>query len=763
MNHQHQKWLALAIAAGATVTLGYTPSNSGMWMSLWGLRTMALVTLFRTFKDEAEIQQEEDAIAPEETIAQLQQQIVVLNQQLMQQRQVYQSQGRKLYQAFQQDKTALLSQQGQLQSQYQRLEQQAIALETQKRQLQLERAQMQDWAEKQSEQITNQQKEAQEAIAAKEQQIEKRLLAERESILENLKAQWEQLQEKQRAEIEARDQMIEDMERRLKDVMLHAHSLQMPDTTEGMTTEELHADRVIDYLYSHGVIVKSPQVKPLGNFKFELAFKVLAIAPGAQEQKGKWATSLLDAYKRIQDKLADGIPGVVPGCKTRPSVDIRNQRLALKIDTSGVDWVEQARIAEQVEIVEADPNWLLEIAEIGNHFRITGPTDTGKSILADNLVGALRQVFQTLTLTTADPKYPFTEWTTFTPQYKGIDECFSGVFKLEKLIISRFAKARKAVDVGLPLPEFEPELFALDEAEILVDEARSLDDANPPSRGQIKLQKQITRALRKGLKLGRGLTKKRGKGLKVLYIAQSPLCSRLGFHRDDLDQSVNIFIGENIPRALQEELKGKISSEQRDYWLEQYHLRLERGDRYFCLVKLPASGGKKSLFLATMPKPGTYAVEGIQQTELAEPEQLDEDALKYLAEAEITDDVEDDDENVNEDSEDGDFTTLERNRLEFAYQLEPESTQQIDFSAIPTQGLELLSYVCGRGSRHADAEGWFAVDKLRSNWGKDRGIQTEALKTLLRQLNEHRMGEFRAGGEKQWRPTISPEFLPQSE
>lgn len=59
-------------------------------------------------------------------------------------------------------------------------------------------------------------------------------------------------------------------------------------------------------------------------------------------------------------------------------------------------------------ILEVDLNWFLVLGETGNHFRITGDTDTGKSTLMENLVNVMRQVWTNLRLSVADPKYPNT-------------------------------------------------------------------------------------------------------------------------------------------------------------------------------------------------------------------------------------------------------------------------------------------------------------------------------------------------------------------
>lgn len=94
----------------------------------------------------------------------------------------------------------------------------------------------------------------------------------------------------------------------------------------------------------------------------------------------------------------------------------------------------------------------------------------------------------------------------------------------------------------------------------------------------------------------------KGKGVIVAYVTQSPLCSRINLNKDDFDNSTNIFIGENIPRALTEELSSKLSNKETAYLSKQYELRRERGDVFFALIKTP-----KSAFIATMPPAGYYA------------------------------------------------------------------------------------------------------------------------------------------------------------
>ncbi len=601
-----------------------------------------------------------------------------------------------------------------------------------KQHYQQEREMLHAWADQQVQLQQQQDTENHRNLEDRRAQMEAALDQQRELLIQQLEHQAAELEEHANAKIAAYQQFIADQEATIESLRQTVYRLQQPELINGASTFELLGDRIIEFLYEHGVIVRDPRVVPSEN-KFELSFSILPIPPGKNE-KSKFAESLFDAYQRIANKLSEGVPSVVPNCKTLPKVSLGKRRISMLIDVSGIDWVAINRVDP---IVEADAEWLLDMVERGNHFRINGPTDSGKSALIDNIVGAMRQTWPELRLTVADPKYPFTEWTTFEPNYKGAEESFKGVASLEKLIDNRFVLARREKEAGRPLPEFDPELFVLDEAEILMDDARAQDEAAPPKRGQVSLQRHLTRMLRKGLKIGRGLTKQRGRGLKVAYVAQSPLCSRIGLNRDDLDQSVNIFLGENIPRALEEELKGKLSTSDRDYWLDQYQMRIKRGDVFFCLVKAP---GKRP-FMATLPAPGTYAVTGMQTVALSTPiedvgEPLPIEEYEALA---IVDELE----------------------HVFSLDVEPEDeVVQPDLTNLPDRGLELIAYVHERGSRYATDAGWIPVAKLRDNWGKDRGFTTKALKDLLTVLSDRQLGAFNEDRSK-WRLTIDPRFFPR--
>lgn len=224
--------------------------------------------------------------------------------------------------------------------------------------------------------------------------------------------------------------------------------------------------------------------------------------------------------------IKTGLKAIVPNCRTIPTTDLKNSQITVTIDISGID-----RDASKNPIKAVASDYLLHVVSASNHFRLSGPTDSGKSTLADNLIGALSLTFGGFRVVLLDPKYPFSEWTTFHPDYKGFRDCLNGIAEIGDRVDARLEEAKRLVEQGKPIPDYEPELIAVDELEVLYDEALVIDDYT--ASGKSPSQKKLIQSLRKGLKVGRGLTKAKGNGIKVMYVTQSPLCSRIGLNRDD--------------------------------------------------------------------------------------------------------------------------------------------------------------------------------------------------------------------------------------
>lgn len=253
------------------------------------------------------------------------------------------------------------------------------------------------------------------------------------------------------------------------------------------------------------------------------------------------------------------------------------------------------------KLVEPPIKRFIDALQASNHIRLTAPTDSGKSALLDNVLGIYSDIYQgKQSLTLLDPKYPFTDWSGHKPDYKGFDECLGAMSLLQVKIEKRLSEAKELADAGKGIPDYEAELFATDELELLYADALSADGEK---KGDIT--KALAKAINTGLKMGRGLTKTKGKGIKVLYVTQSPLCSKIGQNKDAFDQSTSIYLGTNISLVLQDggELDGKITAAKRKALEKEYNARIAANQKYIMLVRLPNGG---DCFLMQTPKPGEF-------------------------------------------------------------------------------------------------------------------------------------------------------------
>lgn len=62
-----------------------------------------------------------------------------------------------------------------------------------------------------------------------------------------------------------------------------------------------------------------------------------------------------------------------------------------------------------------------------------------------------------------------------------------------------------------------------------------------------------------------------------------------------------------------------------------------------------------------------------------------------------------------------------------------------------------VEYLSGQGAQYSDPEGWITVEKLRSNWAKKYGLNTEQVRQLLTALTGIQAGEWRNFDQKEWR------------
>lgn len=235
-------------------------------------------------------------------------------------------------------------------------------------------------------------------------------------------------------------------------------------------------------------------------------------------------------------------------------------------------------------IIEANDDWLLDFALRNYHFRICGETGSGKSTFVENLINCLAiSLGKSVKIVLIDPKYPLSDFN-IESQYKGINEALNGLNYLKTEVETRLKEASLDKGNKLNVRSFEPILFVIDEIDWIANE----------------YGKEASKLLKVGLKVGRALN------IKVCYLGQSPLCSDLpGFRKNDFKNSANIILGEMALLGIDEICYPK----QKRYILNELENRIDRGDRYYALVK-PMS---KSPFTAILPKPKQYSFKSLNE------------------------------------------------------------------------------------------------------------------------------------------------------
>lgn len=448
--------------------------------------------------------------------------------------------------------------------------------------------------------------------AQSEHRRRERVLVEQYSQLEGqFQSQWQEAAQKYEALLDEYQKVLDSYHPEIREIQA-TFTQQMASVTEerdriytqlaqyhnakpftGATKADINGNRLIDFFLNQGVICDADHCE--SHFEFDEIW--LRPRTATVETLSKYASVIQLQFELLKPPEFD----IEKGCiKVILRTHTREKTAAIAI------------IEEQPE------HWLEEVAKQSNHYRISAPTDWGKSTLLDNLINCLKLIHgDEFKYDLLDPKYPFTEWTgDIKPSYTKFSGCIQGMELLGRLIDGRISEAEADVKAQRSIQAYPAHLFAIDELEIMVDEARDLD--NGAMRGKHSMR--LIRSLRKGLKLGRGVTTRKGKGVMVAYITQSPLCSRINLNKDDFDNSTNLFIGDNIPRALAEELNNKLSDKEIAYLTRQYELRRERGDEYIALVKLPKRKTTSSAFIATLPPPGYYALKLQNRVAEAEPD-----------------------------------------------------------------------------------------------------------------------------------------------
>lgn len=368
-------------------------------------------------------------------------------------------------------------------------------------------------------------------------------------------------------EIQERDLIIE----RLKG-MVEANSA--PKKFRGSSADDQIANQVIDILLSAGIKVHGD------NWDRKYHQLVLWVEPEAAV-----TAEIESQLERIQLAL---------GLYKRPAVTIDRGLYKITLDTDAK--------AESNEVPSTPLTRVETTVDNANHLRIVGPSGSGKSTWLDNVIWLGKLLWPTANSRILDPKYPFTEWSNLTPDFKN-NECISAVTAIGDEMRERFKAANELADKhSNDSPEFKRyieqlsyELFVIDEAQDLHRRAKAADRKLCNKKNE--LSNGVRDSLLECLGVGRALK------VKGYFITQSAKCSKINLNEDDFDNCVSIFLGASINYALNKELKDSYSSQKLTKVESEYRKRKAAGQQYLGLI---SDMENDDLYLFELPPPGHY-------------------------------------------------------------------------------------------------------------------------------------------------------------
>ncbi|MGI8933050.1 MAG: hypothetical protein ACR2FS_03150 [Phormidesmis sp.] len=232
------------------------------------------------------------------------------------------------------------------------------------------------------------------------------------------------------------------------------------------------------------------------------------------------------------------------------------------------------------------------------HARIVGGSGSGKTVLLNNLMHYLAASMESANVTLLDPK-AVDDWGSFVPRYWG-QECVSGIVDLADGLKWRVEDTVKQRKAGKPAPEYDPELFVVDEAQYNYLLAQNADDSYVKERGETppNFAKKAKGALAGLLSLGRAYN------AIGLFVTQLPQVSKVGLNEGSFDPCVNIFLGAQIDNAIDNFLPGSGFTDTQGKALDkELATRRQLGQQWLMLVAdLPRS----EAYLMECPAPGYY-------------------------------------------------------------------------------------------------------------------------------------------------------------
>lgn len=370
-----------------------------------------------------------------------------------------------------------------------------------------------------------------------------------------------------KAEIENVIQLYEGELNTLTDALLIRESIiknsKLPQLSKGIGRVDVIANRIIDFYYARNLTLD------YADGWQEAEYDLIRLTPRVGSKK--------DVEQTLDDlQLELKLNSII-------SIDIVQGTLQFRLNTSNVKTeVVTTPKREKPTVVTGD--WLRGVATKIIHAKVDGETQSGKSTLVQNLATLLCEIHTDAEFISIDPKYPMSvidspnlqSWRR-NPAYKGIDTALEGLKNLAVCVETRLELLSEDVMNGDTPRVFAKKVFVIDEIDWIMS----------------RYGQEATNYLQVGLKVGAALN------VVVVYLGQSPRCSKLKMTKDDFRNTTNISLAQNIPDALNSYI---YDEEDKKDLLSLYYHEINSNNIYIALV-MPK--GQKP-FIGQMPKPNAY-------------------------------------------------------------------------------------------------------------------------------------------------------------
>lgn len=338
----------------------------------------------------------------------------------------------------------------------------------------------------------------------------------------------------------------------------------LPKLASGISRTEYYANKIISYLFENGIDCD------FADSWEESTHDLIRLIP----KNGTTKKDLENHTEQLQLELR---------LSTSPKFEITQGCIQIRLDTRLIETIPKEKTNKLKLVID---EWLPDILAKVIHLKLDGETQSGKSTCVANICSVLSCIYKDAEFISVDPKYPLSlagiapeslaSWQRI-PKYPRIDNALAGLQELADTVRLRLELAGQDVAAGKPIRKFPKIVFVVDEIDWIA----------------LEYSKEAIDLLQVGLKVGAALN------VVVVYLGQTPRCSKLKMTKDDFRNSTNISLGSNIPDAIETYI---FDEDYKRELLDLYWQEMNKDNIYICLV---SQKGKKP-FLGQLPLPGSY-------------------------------------------------------------------------------------------------------------------------------------------------------------